>query len=128
MLTALSALANEAAPDDVARHAAAVVPHLCGDGDGRVCVAALDALDVLETPAIAPHAAAILARLEAIETSLCYRVVKVIARSDTGECKNRKFQVKHLLLLKRSLRFSFKQGFQICSQILMTTLSTWFMT
>ena len=44
-----------------------------------MCVAALDALDVLETPAIAPHAAAILARLEAIETSLRYRVVEVLA-------------------------------------------------
>ena len=79
VLTALSALADEAAPDDFARHAAAVVPHLCGDGDGRVCVAALDALDVLEPPAIAPHAAAILARLEATETSLRYRVVEVLA-------------------------------------------------
>ena len=77
VLTALSALADEAAPDDVARHAAAVVPHHCGDGD--VCVAALDTLDVLEPPAIAPHAAAILARLEAIETSLRYRVVEVLA-------------------------------------------------
>ena len=51
-----------------------------------------------------------------------------VARSDTGECKNRKFQAKHLPLLKRILRFSFEQGFQICSQILMTTLLTFLMT
>ena len=34
---------------------------------------------MLEPPAIAPHAAAILARLEATETSLRYRVVEVLA-------------------------------------------------
>ena len=42
-------------------------------------MAALVALDVLEPPAIVPHAAAILARLEATETSLRYRVVEVPA-------------------------------------------------
>ena len=58
-------------------HADAVVAQLGPDRD--VCLAALDVLDRLAPSAVALHAEAMLARLEATEAGLRYRVVEVLA-------------------------------------------------
>ena len=62
---------------EIAAHAGAAVAHLGPERD--VCLAALDVLDRLEPSAVALHAEAMLARLEATDAGLRYRVVEVLA-------------------------------------------------
>eukprot|EP00320_Phaeocystis_rex_P002753 CAMPEP_0119092460 /NCGR_PEP_ID=MMETSP1178-20130426/159905_1 /TAXON_ID=33656 /ORGANISM="unid sp, Strain CCMP2000" /LENGTH=107 /DNA_ID=CAMNT_0007076043 /DNA_START=13 /DNA_END=332 /DNA_ORIENTATION=- len=74
---ALEELAELEDAAEIAQHASTAVAQL---GPRReVCLAALEVLDRLEPLAVAVHAEAILARLEATEAGLRYRVVEVLA-------------------------------------------------